>query len=309
MQIERVKVWMWSIIGAALGAVVASVMLWTGPAQPRELQSVSPHAFEQQLINRHDPTRVLVGDIADVVLHPETDEVPLPGQMKGQTQYITYTAYLDSGKRTPDGKPLFRVSPHLMLLQLEQPGQKSVLGELKGLTLRQYLDKLKAQVDKIDTAKNPLAIRFTYKYAWWETPRGAYALYVSGGVIVVGILWPLMLHVLVLMGLARAPEEGFDLANYKPKKTATAAKPSTALTHDEAERIRQLEEELERKLRDGAGPRVAAPAAVAAAPVKQLNATAVEPPKEEVKKPARPKGYGTDQGDYYPTEVHGKSKP
>jgi hypothetical protein len=173
--------------------------------------------------------------------------------------------------------------------------------------MRQYLDKLKAYTDKLDKGKNPLAMTFTYRYAWWETPRGAYALYGGGGLIVIGLVWPAILHGLVVMGFGRPPEEGFDLAKYKPRKVA-AAVPATVLSDDESERIKRLEEELERKLRDGAGPRVAPAAVAVAAPVKVLNAGAAETPKEDVNKPKKPKGYGADQGDYYPTEVHGKKK-
>src|SRR6186997_1625467 len=112
MQLERLKVWQWCIVGAVVGCAVAMVMLHGGPSEPRELATCTPHAFEQQLIHRRDPTRAMVGDISNVVLHPETDDVPLPNNPRGRAQFVTYIAYLDTGKRNPQGKPLFKVSPH-----------------------------------------------------------------------------------------------------------------------------------------------------------------------------------------------------
>jgi hypothetical protein len=76
------------------------------------------------------------------------------------------------------------------------------------------------------------------------------------------------------------------------------------------ERLAQMEAELEAKLREGAKPRVATTvAAEAEAPVKVLNAGPLEIAAAPVAEPAGPrKGFGADQGDYYPTEVHGKKK-
>jgi hypothetical protein len=308
MRLERMKVWQWCIVGAMLGCAVASVKLWGGESEPVGLEYAAPAVFEQQMIRLHDPSRKLVAYIDHVVLHPEKDDVPLPGQRAGVTDYIDYTVYYVTGKKNEKGEPLYEVSPHRLLMQLHQPQHRSVLGDISKLSLRQYLDKLKDYTGKLDRAKNPDVLALNYRYAWWETTRGAFALYGTGGVIVVGVLWPALLHFLVVLGFGRPPEEGFDLSGYKPRKQAAAAVPATVLSDDDAERIKRLEEELERKLRDGAGPRVATVAVATAAPVKPLTATAVEPPKEEPKKPAKPKGFGTDQGDYYPTEVHGKDK-
>jgi hypothetical protein len=66
---------------------------------------------------------------------------------------------------------------------------------------------------------------------------------------------------------------------------------------------------LEAKLKAGASARPATPT-TAAAPAKpavaKLSAGKLEAPKEEIKPKAAPKGFGAGQGDYYPTEVHGK---
>jgi hypothetical protein len=307
MQLERIRVWQWCIAGVVVGCAVAAVKLAVGPTEAVGITSVSPTVLEQQLIHRRDPSRVMVGNVSNVVLHPEEDGIPVPGERDGRAAYVTYYAYLDAHKRDAQGKPLFRVAPHRMLMALQQPGHPSVLGDISKLTLREYLEKLKAHVDKIDRGKNPMAIRFGYQYAWIETPAGAFTVYGLGGLIVVGGIWPAILRVLVGAGFGRVVSDGIDLSKYKPGAVATKAKPATDATGDLA-RIRALEESLERSLREGATPTVAAKVAAAPPAIKKLDGGPAEAPKDEVLNPAKPKGYGADQGDYYPTEVHGKSK-
>jgi hypothetical protein len=188
----------------------------------------------------------------------------------------------------------------------------SVAGWVVGVDLRDYLDRVNTALSKIDKAKHPYAAPVPYKFAWIETPKGAYPVYSLGGLVVIGLIWPTIVQLLVGAGFGRGPSEDdeYNLARYKGSSTS-AGKAKVAVSVAEADQLAQLEAELEAKLKSGAlaepgdAPVRTAPTAV---PIPVLSAGPLEAPKEEAQKQAQRKGYGADQGDYYPTEVHGKKK-
>src|SRR5688572_31282610 len=56
-------------------------------------------------------------------------------------------------------------------------------------TLFPYTTLFRSHVQKMDRKVYKYAQNFEYRYAWLETPRGAYTTYGLAGVVVVGVLW------------------------------------------------------------------------------------------------------------------------
>jgi hypothetical protein len=290
-----------------VGAALASINLAMLPKDEPGNEVVGPMVFEAQLRDRKDPSKRDVFAVKNVMIHPPS-AIPVPGERSVETAYITYDVQLVRKDDVHHADPY----PRQMILEQHTPRDKSMAGALEGLNMRDYLDRVKAALEKVDKAKHPKAMTFTYKFAWIETPKGAYPVYGLGGLVVVGLIWPTILQFLVSAGFGHGPAEDdeFNLAKYKPGKTG-AGKARAVVTDKDMDQLAQLEAELEAKLKDGAlaetgdAPARAKPAA---APVPVLSAGPLEAPKEEAKARTQPKGYGADQGDYYPTEVHGKKK-
>jgi hypothetical protein len=306
MRIEDLKRWHWCIVGLAVGAAFAFIRLAMLPKEEPGLERVAPNVFEAQVVYGGDPvSRRVVYAIENIRIHPAT-EMPLPGERTAYAEYLSYDVLL---VKRENHKQADRV-PRQMIMAMANPNDKSIAGNLKSLSLREYLDKLNEAIAKLDPKRYPKAAPFTYRVAWIETPKAAYSIYTTGGFIVIGIIWPTLLHFLVIAGYGRprsAKDDEFDLASYKSKNTG-AAKAKPGVTQDQIDQLDQLEAELEAKLREGAAdsPAPAPQTAPVAAPIPILSAGPMEAPKETPETAGQRKGYGADQGDYYPTEVHGK---
>ena len=306
MRIEDLKRWHWCIVGLIVGAAFAFIRLASLPREDRGLERVAPHVFEADLLSagnlkmRGDPvTRRAVYAIENIRIHPAV-EMPLPGERSVNSEYLSYEVVLVRH----ENPKLADHMPRQMIIALNGPKDKSLAGDLKGLSLHDYLEKVNGAILNVDKKRYPTATPFTYKVAWIETPRAAYSIYTAGGLIVIGLLWPSLLNFLIVAGYGR-PRTEAELADRKPSKVA-APQTKPGVTQDQLDQLDQLEAELEARLREGASETAAAPkVAPVAAPIPVLSAGPMEAPKE-APQPQQRKGFGADQGDYYPTEVHGK---
>jgi hypothetical protein len=312
MQIERIRRWQWCVIGAGLGALVAAVTLASGPREAWDTHNNTggPQILEKQLLQRTDPSRRKVAGVRNVKLHPAI-EMPLPGVREGNTAFASYEVLL---RRDKDPVKC-DVVPRVLILE-QQTHAKSVVGDLKGLTLQDYLAKLKAFTDKANKEHPGAVFTFTYRSSWLETAKGAFTVYTLGGFVLIGLIWPSVLRLLVKAGYGSgATDDAFDLSTYKPGRGESAKRRPT-VTQADADELARLEAELEAKLRSGevgataaSSDDQAATGAGAGGPKKPavpvLDAGPLEVAKDTAR-PAQPKGFGADQGDYYPTEVHGK---
>lgn len=309
MRIEDLKRWHWCIVGLLVGAAFAFIRLSSLPREDRGLERVAPNVFEADLLrafedpkrSQPDPiSRRKVFSVENIRIHPPVD-MPLPGERDVHAEYLSYEVVL---VRREDPKKADTM-PRQVIMALNNPKEKSIAGDIKGNSIREYLDKLNAAIPKLDAKRYPQAKPFAYKVAWIETPKAAYSIYTTGGFILIGLVWPTLLDFLIVAGYGRPRTEAEGQADRKPSKIPVAqAKPG--VTQDQMDQLDQLEAELEAKLREGASDTPAAPkTAPLAAPVPVLSAGPMEAPKEEAK-PQQRKGFGADQGDYYPTEVHGK---
>jgi hypothetical protein len=305
MRIDNLKHWHWCIIGIIVGLTIGFIKLSSGAPEPKGLEVVGPHAFESQVIFEQDlETRQRVINVRNIRLHPP-QEINIPGEREPvPTEFITY----DIDRTLKSDPKKMETFPRQMILQIK-PARKqpSRAGDLAGLTMRQYLDKINEVIDK-EKARFPKLTNITYKYNWWEAPKAMYTICGTAGFVVIGLIWPTIIQMLVHAGYGRGKREDDEyLSRFKggaePGKVGKAG-----ITEDDMSQFAKLEAELEASLKAGATdqPMPATKSTPASAPIPVLTAGPMAGPKVEEKKVAAPKGYGADQGDYYPTEVHGK---
>ena len=139
-----------------------------------------------------------------------------------------------------------------------------------------------------------------YSNAWWETPTGAMSLWMGGGAVLVGGVWPFILNFLVGAGLGRKPkEEEYDLGRFKSEPVSETKK---ELSEEERRRLEELEEELAARL-GGAGDQPRTEIIQAPAPAKELAS------EVGVQVPLGPEEQKDYEGEYYPVEkVKGNPK-
>jgi hypothetical protein len=333
MGIEHLKIWHWCILGILAGAGVGFAKLSVGVPEPTGQETVDLNVFEDYVLANAGPERRPFYEIRNVRMHPGYSAT-----FDGEP-YITYDLLLEqivkpkpaNNKSKPaDDKPkLADVLPRITRLSTPGP-KKHALTYVRDRTIAEKLDKLHASIiadkltvsqylDKLNEIVTEAAKaggRFAkatpvqYKFNWWETPKATYGIYASGGFVVIGLIFPTLIQLLTVAGYGRQPKEknDYNLDRFSGEEPQVAK----AVIVDEKEQLAALEAELEAKLKAGAsdGDGEPKPTAAPAKPViAKLTAGKLEAAKEvEAAKPVR-KGYGADQGDYYPTEVHGKNKP
>ncbi len=121
-----------------------------------------------------------------------------------------------------------------------------------------------------------------------------------GTFLLVGVIWPALLAVLIKGGLGRTKPEEYDLRRFNAgPEPAAAAKPATAVSKGDMQRLRELEQSMEATLKESAtaAPSVAAAEAAPAAPaVKKLAGGPADAPAAPIPVEEK-KDY---QGEYYP---------
>ena len=144
-----------------------------------------------------------------------------------------------------------------------------------------------------------------FRYAWWHDSNWARAVYSTGGVVLVGLVWPTIINLLVY-GQLRRPAEARAARLPKPRARAVPASDPTA---GGREAIEPLLAALESGLSPDAAAAAAEPrtAVPSPTPLRKLEAAPVDaapaaPEKDQAT-------FGEDAGDYYPTEVHARAKP
>jgi prepilin-type processing-associated H-X9-DG protein len=138
-----------------------------------------------------------------------------------------------------------------------------------------------------------------YQYAWWERRTVAVLLWAGGGVLVVGIIWPLLINVLVFHRLTRPFDEpGVDLSRIK---SGTAQAPARGNDVDTA-KLRKLEAELEASIAGRTGPTLQAlPEPPAGSrPVQPFATSSVSEPQTAALAPHE-SDYRMKPEDWYPT--------
>jgi hypothetical protein len=316
MGIEALKPWHWLVIGLILGAVTGFARWQLNDAMVEsELSGKSQQAFDRQTLEQllryqfNDTNRTRY--VQNLTLHPWKNgyavSFVLPQQWRDYSR-----------RRAAEPKPgeTFAVVPghYAPRDPKEQKDLKEWLDKIvederkKDTTRSENREKLAAQVGT-STAKQPI---FGYRFAWWQTPAGNFAIWGGSVAIVVGLIWPQVLKFLVGAGFGRPPREevpDLDLSRYSGKRKAARDEGPKALISDEdLQKLLEIEADLEKRLAADAKPRVAAPVVEeVAAPVRDLDARPTESHVQE--KPKDNKAFGTGREDFYPTEVHVTKKP
>jgi len=132
----------------------------------------------------------------------------------------------------------------------------------------------------------------SYRYAWWLTPIGIFALWTGTVTFAVGGVWPTILELLIGAGYGKKhPAEEYDLSRFNPEQPALSAAPPTAKNVD-----------LPVAFAPGptAGGTSPQPQVITASPVKVLSSVPLEtliPTHSD----AGEKEFG---GEFYPTTAH-----
>ncbi len=152
------------------------------------------------------------------------------------------------------------------------------------------------------------AIAVSSRYVWWESPNHVYAIWMTGSFLLVGVIWPTLLQIMVKGGFGRTKPDEFELRRYKPSPIPAAApKPAMAVTKDDMQQLREMQESLEASLRASgstAGPSAQPNAQPAAPAIKVLAGSAAEPAVVP-QTPDEPKEY---KGEFYPVVHPGEKK-
>jgi hypothetical protein len=327
MGIEHLKIWHWCIIGVLAGAAVAFIKMESGVSEPPGNEPVSIQVFEDHLIRKIDPSKRRLVEVRNIRVHPVgLGDFNVPGSDKAvKLPFISYEIVLARRNNPKLGdvfqRETFPEFPHAakhdqrymnrqtreVYEQLDKLNDSVATDKL---SLTTFLDRLNEIIGKLDKGNKQVAnaMPAVYKKNWWETPRAMYSIYMTGGFVAIGLIFPTLIQLLTVAGYGRQPREkdDYDLNRFA---SGEEPKPARKVVLDEKEQLAALEAELEAKLKSGAssGDSAPSPAPAPAKPViAKLTAGKLEAPKEvEEAKPVR-KGYGADHGDYYPTEVHGK---
>jgi len=325
MRVESIRWWQWTILGLVAGGLLGTAR-WAMLAQAQDwniqgTETLTDLQIRVMLPLRHAPNGVK-RVMTDVVVHPRKEGGYL------LTCYVPkdYDRYMRAFRNKPGSEHDFVLpkSPSNEVAMIPAKFVADVPLVFRGVkddpkrTILTYLDETLAKdrktlEEKKKAAKGaksavepePLA----YKFAWWETRNGVYALWGGGAFAAVGLVWPLVMTLLVGAGLGREPDPEYDLSRFKGSAKPVEVKKKTATEEDMA-RLAALEAEMEARLMKDAKPREAHPVA-AAAPAPAIRKLESGSAAQEAKagEAADPnKAFGIDREDFYPTEIHGKSK-
>ena len=105
-------------------------------------------------------------------------------------------------------------------------------------TIRDYIDQLRKNHSEI-----------TYRYAWWNLPTAAAAIWGGGAVLLIGGIWPTLVSLMIGAGLGRKKdqESEYDLDRFKGGTEAAAKSASKAPTAEDHRKQRLLCPDLQIK--------------------------------------------------------------
>jgi hypothetical protein len=151
-----------------------------------------------------------------------------------------------------------------------------------------------------------------YRYIWWQSPKYAMRIWMTGTFILVGVIWPILLRMMLLGGLGREEPDAYDLSRFKGgRDPAMAQKQSAALTTDDLARIGEMEASFKASLGSMADAATTSTAAAtasgapAAAPEIKKLVGGPDTPQEAARTEEEQRAY---RGEFYPV-VKEAAKP
>ena len=277
MGIQDFKRWHWIIIGAAVGAILAFARLQTEPGEAvAQSPSMGPARFERYVVNRADSGRSFIQNIH--IYPPE--EVVREGKVIDKVNVVEFEYVTDDDN---DGAGIATKYNTKFSIPFKPTVGISV-PEGQELTIAMYLDAMKTRFDHV-----------SYTYAWWVEPKIVYAMFIGGGIVVIGGIWPTIVNLLVGAGLGgeRRKEEEYDLDRFgNGEETKPAA---GAVTDEDRDQLAAVEASLEASVKS-AGIAMTADKPPEDAPIRKLNSTAVE-----MAQPPAPSEEDKEyKGEFYP---------
>lgn len=275
MGIESLKSWHWAMIGLLLGfgAGYACVSLQGPPRAP-----VGMGQKEYELMLRTKPDDPQTPALDEITVVPVGDVY----WVSAQRRYVA-----------ADGRH-YEYRPEWLALKQRQ---YQPLGDFSerggpGYDVRTYLADM--------TAKYP---HIHFRYAWEREPKYQLMMWTGGGLLLIGVVWPILLRLLIGAGFGKAPAEAkYDLSRFGGSGGG-GEKQDEIMSEKDQRRLSELDAEMQRSLTAESGPPLNAsePPPAESQPAELRGEALAAPPVET----RTQKEYG---GEFYPTEAHAPHK-
>jgi hypothetical protein len=281
MGIEKIKSWQWMLIGALVGMALSYV--WS--SNRADLLDVSAAGDEPSFerdVQFQDP-RSGKPLVSDITVYP-----PIPS-FQGPVNLVTYKRLAEDRR----GR-LWWLDKHMIARIPFKPSDPRLVSGEANLTIEKFLDELAAQHEFIHV-----------HYAWWLEPRKSLAVGAVAGVVLIGVLWPSLLSLLAIGGLAPQREAAEKKPSLFSVRSTSATKSQSKLTAADELQLREVTAAYEQNL-----PAGEASAASSAAPVESAEVRKLE--GGQLEKAAEMKREEDDievKGEYYPVLIHHKKTP
>ncbi|HEY0010036.1 MAG TPA: hypothetical protein VGB55_15015 [Tepidisphaeraceae bacterium] len=234
MSLQKLRVWQWCIIGAVLGAAVAFV--WTSEnVEDLTVPNRELSAFLRGINQRTDTNQPIYTDI-------RIDPVKLDQSQK-PIQSVTFSELMKH-KETGQWEPVRKWRTMAPIPVLARSPNKDY-------RLSDYLAERKKDIPELSYTYNWWKIsNVPAGYAdrelhFWQRPNYAWPIAIAAGVVLIGIIWPIIIRLLVKAGLGypEEPKDAFDLSQVAVTSAGVEA-PKT-VSAAESQKLADLNAQLE----------------------------------------------------------------
>ncbi len=281
MRIQDFKRWHWIVISLLVGAALGYSRLQMDPGESvTRSPSMGTERFEHDVRNRPDSGRPF---LENIVIYP-VEEIIRNGKPAESINVVEFDLVVPAEDGTGVATR-YNVKFPFPYKPVGRRGAAIEMGEESGIA--DYLDRLKENLDHV-----------TYRNAWWVTPRNVYAMCIGGSFVVIGLVWPTLIHLLTGAGFSggQKSRDEYDLDRFG-KGGEVAAAGAVGMSEEDQARLAAVEAGLEASLKNSDIAMTDQPPPPQEAPIRELNASAVEtlsppPPTEEAAKDFK--------GEFYP---------
>ncbi|HYO09050.1 MAG TPA: hypothetical protein VER17_08760 [Tepidisphaeraceae bacterium] len=220
MHVEDLKRWHWAFVAIVVGLALSYV--WTSVEWDENLPTIGQREFEAGLTIPYPQP----GHLAKVTVQP-----PIDGKYKVVAEQMRNGATAG----VMDVRPVAFIA--------DTPYRAGEWRGGDGDTFPSVMDYL-AKAKELDP-------QVTYAFAWYRQPWAVYTLWTGASLLLIAGVWPSIISLMVGAGLGfhkadKGPE--YDLDRFKREADAKKAAPAGPSAAD-VDHLRQLEEELEKKLK------------------------------------------------------------
>lgn len=294
MHLTDLRWWQWAIIGLLLGAGAGAIRSYYADIPDQGVtETMSQKIFERDLFRKNTDKAYPYFSSLRVV--------PFEGR---EIIIATYTATLRRHEPVEGQKKLKTVTTHEQRMVRVVPDvpykpTKRFKGDFpKNMTPAQFLDWV--------AAKHP-NLKVKYEYAWWTTARAQFGIWMIGGLVAMGFIWPTTINLMLYRRPWRPKkprEEEYDLDRFgqDPEKSASGPTPETDQANAAAldSNIEEMEAQLAASSASASPDTASGETSIAQTPVRKLDGGPLEAPQEQQSAEDK-KDYA---GQFYPTVAH-----